>query len=250
MIRAAAGGTLVAMDLHRSHLARALSAVVIVDAAYRGLVRPRLQRLGVTEDELRRPLPGDDLLQGQADAATMGTTIDAPREDVWPWLVQMGCDRAGWYSIDALDNAARRSAESVLPEFQRLEVGDRLSSDPCGRGRWWFDVAAVEHERFLVLRASIDLRTGRPYDPRDGRPSAYSDSTWAFVLESLGSDRTRLIVRTRGQVRPAWRALPQRLLVGLPQHSIMQTAQFRGLRRRAERLHRERSAVRPKARVA
>lgn len=62
----------------------------------------------------------------------MAVTINAPRSRVWPWLVQMGTDRGGWYSWDRLDNFGRRSAETIHPGWQELAVGDRLSAKPDG----------------------------------------------------------------------------------------------------------------------
>jgi hypothetical protein len=165
----------------------------------------------------------------------MGTTIDAPPAAVWPWLVQMGCGRAGWYSQDRLDNAGRPSAEQIIPEWQRVSLGDRVSSDPSGRDRVWFTIEGIYPERALILRASIDLRTGRSYDPSRGRPEAYSDSTWTLVLRELPGSRTRLLARTRGEAAPLWRAVPVSLVVGLPSHRLMQARQFRNLKRRAER---------------
>ena len=99
-------------------------------------------------------------------------TIDAPPALVWPWLVQMGCDRAGWYSWDRLDNGSVPSAERIHPEWQTLAVGDRLVSTPSGGA--WFVVAALEWERFLGLRPSLDWR-GRPFDPAGPRPRGYLD---------------------------------------------------------------------------
>jgi proline iminopeptidase len=71
---------------------------------YTAAIRPRLLRWGATDEELHRPFPGADLVPGGRRGATMAATIDAPRSRVWPWLAQMGCDRAGWYSWDRLDN--------------------------------------------------------------------------------------------------------------------------------------------------
>src|SRR3954471_24115246 len=82
-----------------------------MNALYRAAARPRLARLGATDAEARRPLPGDDVLLVGADTSTMATTIDAPPADVWPWLVQMGFGRAGWYSYDRLDNGGRPSGQ-------------------------------------------------------------------------------------------------------------------------------------------
>jgi proline iminopeptidase len=184
-------------------------------------------------------MPGDEILSVGATTSTMGTTIDAPPDAVWPWLVQMGCGRAGWYSYDRLDNGSRPSADQIVPEWQRVSLGDRVPSDPSDRGRLWFTIEGIYPERALVLRASIDLRTGRPYDPSRGHPAAYSDSTWTFVLRELPGSRTRLLARTRGEASPLWRAAPMSLVVGLPSHALMQTRQFRNLKRRAEMAQKE-----------
>jgi hypothetical protein len=194
--------------------------------------RLALRNLGATCEERRRALPGDDVVPDATAASTMATTIDAQPSAVWPWLVQMGCDRAGFYSWDRLDNGGRPSADEVHREWQTLEVGDRVASTPSGK--MWFEVAELVPERALVLRASIDLRTSRPCDPRGPRPRLFTDGVWAFVLDELPGGRTRLIVRSRGITRP--RPLgAQNLFFWDAAHVVMQTRQFRNLKRRAER---------------
>ena len=84
--------------------------------------------------ERRWRVEGDDILSDAHAQLTHATTIDAPPGDVWPWLLQMGCQRAGWYSWDALDNAGLRSADRIIPELQHLAVGDVLPG-PAGRRR-------------------------------------------------------------------------------------------------------------------
>jgi proline iminopeptidase len=213
---------------------RALGSVALLNVAYRAALQPRLASWGASEEESRAGLAGDDVLPVGATTSTMGTTIHAPPADVWPWLVQMGCGRAGWYSYDLLDNANRPSSEQIVPDWQRVSLGDRVPSDPSDRGRFWFTIEGIYPEHALVLRASVDLRTGRPYDPSRGHPAAYSDSTWTFVLRELPGSRTRLLARTRGDASPLWRAAPTSLVLGLPSHVLMQTRQFRNLKRRAE----------------
>jgi proline iminopeptidase len=215
------------------------SRAALLNVAYRAVLRPRLASWGATDEETRASLPGDDILPVGAATTTMGTTIDAPPADVWPWLVQMGCDRAGWYSHDLLDNAGRPSAEKIVAEWQRISLGDRMSADPSGKKRVWFTIEGVYPEHALILRAPIDLSTGHPYDLGAPRPPAFSDSTWALVLRELPGHRTRLLARTRTEVDPVWRALPMSLVVGLPSHVIMQLRQFRNLKRRAERPRRQ-----------
>jgi hypothetical protein len=99
-----------------------LDATLLSVAIITGVVARRpVQPLG---DEDRRPLPGDDLLPVANGRWTHAITIHAQPSDVWPWLAQMGCRRAGWYSYDGLDNGGVPSADRILPTLQRVEVGD------------------------------------------------------------------------------------------------------------------------------
>ena len=82
----------------------AAGAVAGFTTGYLKVVRPRLLRWGATGDEVQGPYPGAELIPGGTRSATMAATIDAPPSRVWPWLVQMGTDRAGWYSWDRLDS--------------------------------------------------------------------------------------------------------------------------------------------------
>ena len=158
----AAAGPALDLDALRSRLARRAAREGLLDVAYgrhdsplgrltvmvtpRGLVRlsypgeevdsqlaeladrisPRIMEAPERTDEVRRPFPGADVIPGGRRSATMAVTIDAPPARVWPWLVQMGCDRAGWYAWDRLDNGGVPSAERIHPEWQDLSLGDRL----------------------------------------------------------------------------------------------------------------------------
>jgi hypothetical protein len=82
------------------------------------------QRWGVTDQEVRGPMPGDDLLATPSFKATRAITIKTPPERVWPWIVQVGYDRAGFYSYDLLDHGARPSARRILAEFQDPKLDD------------------------------------------------------------------------------------------------------------------------------
>jgi hypothetical protein len=196
-------------------------------------MRPLLLRWGATEEEVGALYPGADLIPGGERGATMAVTIEAPPSRVWPWLVQMGCDRAGWYSWDRLDHGGIPSAERVHPEWQRIAVGGRLASTLSGSA--WFEVAAVEPERFLALRAPLDLgHRARPFDTAGPRPWFYSDSTWCFLLNGLPGGRTRLVVSGYASSRPRPLTAIADFLFWEPAHWIMQTRQFRNLKRRAE----------------
>jgi hypothetical protein len=195
-------------------------------------VRPRILRWGASDEEVQHPYPGADLIPGGERGATMAVTIAAPPSRVWPWLVQMGCDRAGWYSWDRLDNAGIPSANEIHNEWQHLSVGDHLTSTPSGSA--WFEVAALEPERFLGLRAPIDLRGGRPFDPRGPRPRFYIDALWGFQLKELPEEHTRLVVSGYASARPRLLQKIADLLFWEPAHWIMQTRQFTNLKQRAE----------------
>jgi hypothetical protein len=98
---------------------------------------------GVAPDaEVAALYPGAHLVPGGKRGATMAATIDAPPSQVWPWLVQMDCDRAGWYSWDRLDHGGIPSETRIHPEWQHIQVGDRLASTPSGNA--WFEGAIVK----------------------------------------------------------------------------------------------------------
>jgi len=200
--------------------------------AYALVVRPRLVRWGATDDEVRRPYPGAEIIPGgRRSSATMAVTIEAPPASIWPWLVQMGYERAGWYSWDHLDNLGHPSAERVHPEWQKIAPGDFLIPMPGGRGVW--EVAALEPERFLGLRASVDFR-GRPFDPEGKRPRLFSDSLWGFLLEELPGGRTRLVVSGYWALEPRWLQPVATMLLYEWTHWIMQKRQLENLKQRAE----------------
>jgi hypothetical protein len=214
--------------------ARKLVALLgLLAGAYTLGVRPRLLRSGASDEEVQQPYPGADLIPGGQRGATMAVTIDAPPSRVWPWLMQMGCDRAGWYSWDCLDNGGVPSAEQIHREWQDLAVGNRLASTPSGRA--WFEVAALDPERFLGLRAPIDLRSGRPFDPAGPRPYCYVDALWGFQLKELPEGQTRLVVSGYASARPRLLQRISDLFFWEPAHWVMQTRQFVNLKRRAER---------------
>jgi hypothetical protein len=212
--------------------ARLLIIAGIAIATYAGYVRPRLLRWGASSEELTRAFPGAEIISGGIRSATMAVTFNAPPNEVWPWLVQMGCGRAGWYSWDSLDNGGIASAERIHPEWQKIQVGDRVASSPSGSV--WFEVAACDRPHFFALRAALDLR-GRPFDTASGRPRWFSDSLWAFELTELPNTQTRIVVSGYNAIRPHHLGAVGNFLVWEPAHWVMQTRQFANLRRRVER---------------
>jgi hypothetical protein len=176
-----------------------------------------------------RPLPGDDLLPDATMQFTHGITMAAAPEAIWPWLVQMGCRRAGFYSIDALDNAGRPSAREIHPELQELRLGDVLPSTPDGEDG--FEVLRVEVNRVLVLGTLYDADRAEQLPFGSSRPDRFWQVTWSFILEPLNPTHTRLHVRARaaspasGQLHATWMKLV---------HGFMEEAQLRHLAARVE----------------
>jgi hypothetical protein len=168
-------------------------------------------------------LEGDDILPGARTQLTHATMIGAPTASVWPWLVQMGCQRAGWYSWDRLDNGGTPSADHIIPELQHLAVGDVLPFRPEGPDG--FDVVRIVPGRALVVHSKGPLYEG----------------TWAFVLEPHG-DRTRLVTRYRATYEPSsTMAVMLPVLAGV--HAIMERKQLRTIKHHAETItgHRQSS---------
>ncbi|BCW66019.1 hypothetical protein NicSoilB4_07820 [Arthrobacter sp. NicSoilB4] len=151
-------------------------ALVVEIAAY--LVwRPSMLRWGTQGEEAVEPLPGDDRVPRPTFQSTRAITINVPPERVWPWIVQMGIYRAGFYTHDRVERAmfharyveGKHSATRIHPELQDLKVGDLV---PYGGGVY-APVSEIEPNRHLVAGE-------------------------AFVLRPLPGNRTRLIIRWRG----------------------------------------------------
>jgi hypothetical protein len=164
----------------RSRTAPILVAVGASAWGYVTVVRPRQLTWGATAGEVSRRLPGDDLVQRPSFNATRAISIAAPPEAVWPWLVQVGTTRAGWYSYDLLDNLGHPSARRIIPELQRLAPGDVVPMDPAGT-------------KGLAVH-SVD----RPHSMIWGTPG---DTSWLWQLEPGPAGSTRLITRIRSRIR-------------------------------------------------
>jgi len=170
-------------------------------------------------------IAGDELLPAARTQVTHSVDIDAPPEKVWPWLVQMGRGRGGWYSWDLLDNGGLASADEIEPALQDLSIGDVLPIKPNSPDG--FAVLRLEPARSLVL-GDTSLLPGRP-----GPPPGAPRGTWAFSLEPLGEAATRLVVRVRvDYARNLVTALVAPIVRAM--HEIMERKQLRTLKRRVE----------------
>jgi hypothetical protein len=207
----------------------AISAVGLI--GYDALVRPALLDWGATDAERRMRLPGDDIVQDVMSHHTRAVTIDAPPAAVWPWLVQIGDHRAGFYSYDWVERylfpgtvhyvEGRHSATRIHPELQKIHIGDRINTGSVGSLSIGSPVTVLEPNRALVI------------------------GTWAFVLLPLAEDRTRLLVRERdagwtrllvprdfGLLRALGAVIDY--AVGEPLHFAMLRKMMLGIKQRAE----------------
>ena len=216
-----------------------IGLVVAASAAY--LLRRQGKRWGATEDEVYRSLPGDDPVPHPMVETTHAITISAPAATIWPWLVQVGYHRAGWYTdswyswIDKYLFRIERppSADHILPRFQHLAVGDTVPDGPPGTA--FFTVAQLEPQRALALYSTTHLLMMAPASVRDNpRLGLYGKFSWVFVLDEQATGVTRLIVRTRASCGPR---LFRMLLLPLfyPGDFLIARLMLRTIRQRVER---------------
>jgi hypothetical protein len=197
----------------------AATASVAALSVYRFVVDPWRRTWGTSPDEAARLLPGDELIASPSGVETRAITILAPEAAVWPWLVQMGFGRAGWYSYDLFDNLGRHSSEVVIPELQTVHVGDLagpMANPPTPTTS--FRVHAFETDRFMLW---IKGDNG---------------GTWLWLFEPIDDESTRLITRMRG--RYDWkhlRGLFEVALVELGDPWMFRKCML-GIKRRAEHL--------------
>lgn len=232
-------------------------AAIASAGAALGYVKARaaFRTWGIDAAEAEKHLPGDEIVAEAEAIDTRGIDIAAEPEAVWPWLVQMGYGRAGWYSYDELD-MDHPSAEQIVPELQHVKVGDVFPTHPAGG----FVVKIVKPGKALVLYADRELVAAQAHQAREAgvtldsatpnvrATGAYLDASmrgdfkasWAFVLEPRPEGGTRLIARFRGRMEmPAESEGPKfapelagkALLFGL---FVMVRRQMLGIRDRAE----------------
>jgi hypothetical protein len=181
------------------------------------LLRRLGRRWGASDDEVHRPLPGDELIPHPMIETTHAITIQAAAAEVWPWLVQMGMDRGGWYSDPAwwdgpaekvlwsfLSSAEKTgyalrpepSANRILAEFQGLKVEDIVLDGPPGTA--FFTVAALEENRVLALYSNSHVRYVVPdFLRKHPKVKIQGEFSWVFILNEVDACTMRLILRTR-----------------------------------------------------
>jgi hypothetical protein len=195
-----------------------------------------------SQTEMRRPMLGDNLIPDPMGMRTNGVTIKATPEHIWPWIVQIGAGRAGWYAYDWIDNGGRPSSKSIMPEHQQLATGDIVPAIPGMTDA--FCVAMVEPPLHLILTVP------------DGK--GVIQVSYEFLLVPLDYDHTRLVMR--GRISQSWptstkaspalsqpptfielvygvlERLPRPLKLGVAflGHHMMESKMLRGIKQRAQ----------------
>ncbi|MBE3561543.1 MAG: SRPBCC family protein [Ktedonobacteraceae bacterium] len=217
----------------------AMSAVIAAAAGalsgYLLFVRPRLKYWGATTDEIQRTLPGDEYLSTADIELTRAVTVKAKAAEIWPWLVQIGQGRGGYYTYTWLENLAKLNmvnADQLHAEWQQIKAGDIIPAEPGGSG---FRVRAIEPEQALVLGGHEGEEGVTP-----GFTQMFPAFTWSFVLDEVDSEHTRLITRLRAQTRPG--QSPMEKLLGFcvePGEFLLTRGMLLGIKERAERTHKQ-----------
>ncbi len=183
-------------------------------------LRPWHHNWGTSLVERETPFIGDELAPNRLQSINHSITINAPAERVWPWIVQMGQDKGGFYSYDWLERLFGddiHNAERVVPGYQDLKEGDLVrAAQPDYMGGRLGDqigwrVAKIVPNRALVLQ------------------------NWgSFVLVPEGTNRTRLIIRTHFDTGPIW-AAPIGVFLFEPVHFIMEQKMLRTIKEQVEK---------------
>ncbi|ELZ87623.1 hypothetical protein C453_04694 [Haloferax elongans ATCC BAA-1513] len=206
-------------------LSRALGiAGATLAGSYLLALRPWHRRWGTTDDEASETLPGDDFVDDADWQSTRAITIAAPARAVWPWLVQMGQGRSGFYSYERLESLFGLQIDTAGGNHanqQQLDIGDEVRLGPRGSGLPSFHVAVVNPGESLVLSAP-------------GWETGESDATWTFALHEVAPGATRLVIRFRGRSETLYGRVMNRLVTE-PIQFLMERKMLKGIRTRVER---------------
>ena len=181
------------------------------------LYRPWHSRWGATDEEVALEMPGDDRVKEPTFNVTRAITIHARPEEIWPWIIQIGFGRAGFYSYDLLDNLGKPSADLIIPELQHIEVGTWIPMSGRVTEETAFRVRSFEQNCWMLWEKAA--------------------STWAWKLLPIDEEHTRLLIRLKCHYRWNKPTIVTDLLLMEVGNFPMMRKLMLGLKLRAERAH-------------
>jgi hypothetical protein len=213
-------------------MAGAASPVAAAAALYWFVARPRLLRWGASDAEVSRTWPGDELVERPSARGVRALTVDAPAAAIWPWIMQVGRDRGGFYSYTWLENligADIHNVYALMPGLPERQPGDTVWMGPENRfgGQARMVVAKVIRERALVLVMAADA-------DRVMAGGLAREGAWAFALDPIAEERTRLVMLSLGASWAGWRRRAADLLFWEPAHFVMERRMMLTIKRLAE----------------
>jgi hypothetical protein len=194
-----------------------LLGLVVVAVLVVNLLTPWMDRWGATNSEIQATYPGDALVNAPAGIVNRAITIHASPAQIYPWIVQLGAERGGFYSHSWLETYLLHcklvNADRIHPEWQGLQVGDQVKMCPGSFGPVPYTVAQLIPNQTVTLGhqekgAWVDL--------------------WEFNLIPQPDGTTRLVLRTRTMMTGGFWAVIH------PGVFIMETGMLHGIQDRAE----------------
>jgi len=196
-------------------------------------LRSKLRRWGSADEELIRELPGDDLITDINGYYNHAITIKTAPADVWPWIVQLGQNKGGFYSYELLENVVGskiHNADSIVPEFQDTAVGDVVMMTPTAAP---YIVVDIDPGKAFILRLRVNLETQQTVEVTEPLPPKYQDGSWLFYLEETSEGNTRMITRSRNKWNQSKMNTFVYGLIGIIS-IVMDRKMLKGTRKRAE----------------
>ncbi len=181
---------------------------------YDRFLKPIITTWGASPNEVAMPMAGDD--KTLTITSTRAILINAPKAEVWKWLIQLGADRGGFYSYDFIEKAMgykTRHQDLIKPEFTELKVGDII------RG-------SID-EKSSIIPYNFRVLYVKPFD------TFVVDKWGTFLLEEVNNQQTRLIIRSQEEPAPnLW--IKTTNYIEVPLHFIMERRTLMGIKARVE----------------
>ncbi len=192
-------------------------AAIVISVLAIVLLMPWMDSWGASVEETSAPMPGDELVMSPNIGYTRGISVNASPEQIYPWIVQIGAEKGGWYSYEWFETNVLRcqntNADRIHEEWQGLKVGDKVKMCPDENMPPAYLVARMDPGQAIVL------------GHQEGDKWV---EVWQFVLVPQQDGSTRLVIRSRSEMGGwFWNVMR-------PGEFIMMRGMVLGIRERAE----------------